>query len=84
MKRISNKTYIIFILLCIVLFVGLVPSAKKVVFADGNPQEFEFTESEVELYEYRKYDDVTLIRFYENNYGRESKFSLSFYIYNPK
>ena len=58
-------------------------SKRAKLFAGETQQEFEFTESETELYKYKKYDDVTLIRFYENGYGHKSSYSLSFYIYNP-
>lgn len=85
MKTISKRTkhILIYFLLCLIFLAGLVMPASRTVYAGGTQQEFEFTETETELYEYRKYDDITLIRFYENDYGRESLYSLSFYIYNP-
>ncbi len=57
--------------------------ANRTVYAGGAPQEFEYSETAENLYKYRAYKDVTLIRFYENNYGKESQYSLTFYIYNP-
>ncbi len=72
---------ITFFLLVLFFFCAVIPPAT--VFAGDNSQEFEYQETEENLYEYRNITTLTLIRFYEYGYGSEEDYSLYFYVYNP-
>lgn len=83
-ERIKKLTKIFFITFLVFLCV-ITSSASLTAYADGaGTQDFEFQETEENLYAYRHLDDVTVIRFYEYGYGDADAYELCFYVYNPK